>query len=111
MLQNLASLLAKGREFKLDKLKFNIEVLICTDYSIYKLHESILFSNDWDNWGDGNKTSLTSQTTVVNHIKAYYTQIIADVNTRYKTSFSTHSYFEINIVIADFLIATVNLFY
>ena len=78
--------------------------MICTDYSIYKLHESILFSNDWDNWGDGNKTS---QTTVINHIKAYYTQIINDVNTRYKVSFDEHSYFDMNIVISDFLIATV----
>jgi len=64
------------KEYKLSKLKLNIEVLVCTDYSIYKMHHKILSLNKWNVFNENNKTS---QNSVISHIKAYYSQIIDDV--------------------------------
>ncbi len=57
-------------------MKLNIEVLICTDYSIYEMHKKILSLNKWKFFDENNETS---QNQVISHIKAYYTQIIDDV--------------------------------
>ena len=55
-------------------MKLYIEIVICTDYSIYKLHKTIL--NDYLS----NDQYINDTQTIVNHIKAYYTQIINGVN-------------------------------
>lgn len=57
-----------------NNLELFIEIVICTDYSIYQLHKTIL--NDYLlNDSSTNDTQL-----ITNHIKAYYTQIINGVS-------------------------------
>ena len=56
-----------------NNLKLYIEIVICTDYSIYKLHKRIL--NDYLS----NDQYINDTQIIVNHIKAYYTQIINGV--------------------------------
>lgn len=57
------------------KLELFVEVLICTDFSVYEMHRSIVSQNKWNIDSDENIRENT-----VNHIKAYYTQIIDEVN-------------------------------
>lgn len=96
------------------KLELTVQVLIVTDYSIYQLHESIL-SGQHSN--DERKHQLLSQkpnlrssranneNPIVQHIKAYYTEVMDQVNERYLNSFRTDPILNINIELVGFYIA------
>jgi hypothetical protein len=57
-----------------------VQVLVCTDYSIYRLHESILsnkFGTGFDLMSDYDKIP---QDIVIDHIKNYYSVLLKQVN-------------------------------
>lgn len=90
-----------------------MQVLICTDYSIYKLHESIVSSaNKWQPYLKRRELigafDWSKEDTVVEHIKTYYTEVMDQVNERYHNSFKNDPYLRINIELAGFYIATVS---
>jgi hypothetical protein len=76
---------SKRENFNLNKndniLKLYIEIVICTDYSIYKLHKSIL--KDYLLENNGFEPFENDNQLIVNHIKAYYMQIINGVSENY----------------------------
>ena len=54
------------------------------------------------------ETSITSkENAVVQHIKAYYTEVMDQVNERYQNSFKNDPYLNINIELVGFYIAMV----
>ncbi|CAF1015162.1 unnamed protein product [Brachionus calyciflorus] len=88
-----------GSEFDLKPIVFNVELLIVTDYSVYKMHEKIINSKKW------NKYNEKDERLVVNHIKTYYTEIINQVNQRFEASFKDDPDIRIKISISNFFIS------
>lgn len=84
-----------------EKLELNIQVLICTDYSVFQLHANILSHNNWT------LSDMNQKQIVVQHIKQYYITIIKDVNERYQNSFKDDPLLNIKLAISGFIIATV----
>ena len=100
------------------KLELNVQVLICTDYSIYKLHESIVVAkaaaasssssfNSLRIVGRAQQKMQITENPVITHIKAYYTEVMDQVNERYRDSFKSDPYLNINIELVGFYIALV----
>jgi hypothetical protein len=85
-----------------NKLFLNIQILICTDYSIFKMHKQML-----ENKRLNNKNCEINDDSIKESIITYYKQIINDVNARYRMSFKDDSDLSFSISISDFYIATV----
>jgi hypothetical protein len=88
---------------KNQKLFLNIQILICTDYSIYKLHKKIL-----ENKHVNNMNCEINDDSIRESIINYYKLIINDVNARYYMSFKDDTDLSFSISITDFYIATVS---
>lgn len=111
------------------KLELTVQVLICTDYSVYLLHQSIVESSltlplsslagqrlkDDEIYYINNarrrrrrRRRNANQEAVINHMKDYYTEVMDQVNERYQNSFTDDPYLNINIELAGFYIAMVS---
>lgn len=103
------------------KLELNVQVLICTDYSIYQLHESIVTAaGTWSAPSAMKRAAVNKhnrrliderakEKAIIEHIKAYYTEVMDQVNERYRNSFTNDPYLNINVELVGFYIAMVRL--